>query len=75
MAARIIEILSLLNFLLLCLRRQKKKSINNIPTASVVQWSGFLATDPEIRIRFLPLPDFLRNIGSGTGFTHPREYN
>jgi hypothetical protein len=28
-------------------------------TASVVQWSEFLATDPEDRVRFLALPDFL----------------
>jgi hypothetical protein len=29
-------------------------------TVSHLQWSGFLATDPEIRIRFPALPDFLR---------------
>jgi hypothetical protein len=28
-------------------------------TASVVQWSEFLATDPEVRIRFQALPEFL----------------
>jgi hypothetical protein len=27
------------------------------------------------RVRFLALPDFLRSNGSGTGSTHPREYN
>jgi hypothetical protein len=37
--------------------------------------SEFLATDPEIRVRFPALPDFLRNSGSGTGSTQPREYN
>jgi hypothetical protein len=44
-------------------------------TASVVQWSEFLATDPEVRVRFPGLPDFLRSSGSGTGSTQPREYN
>jgi hypothetical protein len=29
-------------------------------TASVVEWSEFLATDPEARVRFQALPDFLR---------------
>jgi hypothetical protein len=37
--------------------------------------SEFLATDPEVRVRFPPLPDFLRSSGSGTGSTQPREYN
>jgi hypothetical protein len=40
-----------------------------------VQWPEFLATDPEFRVRFLALPDFLRSSGSGTGSTQPREYN
>jgi hypothetical protein len=44
-------------------------------TASVVLWSEFLATDPEVRVRFLALPDFLRSSGSGTGSTQSREYN
>jgi hypothetical protein len=35
--------------------------------------SGFLATDPEVRVRFPVLPDFLRSSGSGTGSTQPRE--
>jgi hypothetical protein len=38
-----------------------------LPTASVVKWSEFLATDPEVRVRFPVLPDFLRSSGSGTG--------
>jgi hypothetical protein len=42
---------------------------------SVVYWSGFLATDPEVRVRFPGLPDFLRSNGSGTGSAQPREYN
>jgi hypothetical protein len=32
----------------------------------VVFWSGFLATDPEARVRFPALSDFLRSSGSGT---------
>jgi hypothetical protein len=34
-----------------------------------------VATDPEVRVRFPTLPDFLRSSGSGTGSTRPREYN
>jgi hypothetical protein len=44
-------------------------------TASVVYWSEFLATDPEVRVRFPALPDFLRSSGSGTGSTQPHEFN
>jgi heme/copper-type cytochrome/quinol oxidase subunit 2 len=43
-------------------------------TASVVQWSEFLATDPEDRVRFLALPE-KESSGSGTGSTQRREYN
>jgi hypothetical protein len=46
-----------------------------IPTASVVWWSEFLATDAEARIRLPALQDFLRSSGSGTGSTKLREYN
>jgi hypothetical protein len=28
-----------------------------------------LATDPDVRVRFPALPDFLRSSGSGTGST------
>jgi hypothetical protein len=42
---------------------------------SFALWSEFLASDPEVRIRFPELPDFLRSSGSGTGSTLPREYN
>jgi hypothetical protein len=38
-------------------------------------WSEFVATDPEVLVRFPALPDFLRTRGSGTGSTQPREYN
>jgi hypothetical protein len=41
----------------------------------VVQWSGFLDTDPEVRVRFPALPDFLRSSGSGTGSARRRVYN
>jgi hypothetical protein len=41
-------------------------------TVSVVR---FLATDPEVRVRFLALPDFLSSSGSASGPTQPREYN
>jgi hypothetical protein len=41
----------------------------------VVEWSEFLATDPEVWVRFPALPDFLRSSGSGTGSTQPREDN
>jgi hypothetical protein len=47
----------------------------------MVYWSEFLATDPEARVRFPALPDFLwgkkgkKSSGSGTGSTQPREYN
>jgi hypothetical protein len=47
----------------------------SIVTTSVVKWSEFLATDPEARVRFPTLPDYLRSSGSGTGSTQPREYN
>jgi hypothetical protein len=43
-------------------------------TASVVQCSEFLTTDPGVRVRLPALPDFLRSSGSGTGSTQSREY-
>jgi hypothetical protein len=33
------------------------------------------ATDPEVRVRFPALSDFLRSSGSGKGSTQPGEYN
>jgi hypothetical protein len=45
------------------------------PTASVVQWSEFLATDAEVRGYIPSLPDFLRSSGSGMGSTQPRGYS
>jgi hypothetical protein len=41
-------------------------------TTSVVEWPEFLATDPEVQVRFPVLPNFLRSSGSGTGSTQPR---
>jgi hypothetical protein len=38
-------------------------------SASVVSWSEFMVTDPEVRVRFPALQDFLRSSGSGTGST------
>jgi hypothetical protein len=34
-----------------------------------------LAADPEARVRFSAIPDFLFYSGSGTGSIQPREYN
>jgi hypothetical protein len=39
----------------------------------VVYWSEFLTTDPEVRIRFPALPDFLRRSGCGIIFNQARE--
>jgi hypothetical protein len=44
-------------------------------TTSLVWLSEFLATDPEVRVRFPGLPDFLRSSESGTGSTQACEYN
>jgi hypothetical protein len=55
------------------LEKLVKCSVFIIMTTSVDKWSKFLATDLEVRVRFLALPDFLRS-GSGTGSTQPREY-
>jgi hypothetical protein len=55
-----------------------KKDINLIDvreTDSVVRWSDFLATDPDVRVRFPALSDFLRSSRSETGSTQPREYD
>jgi hypothetical protein len=38
-------------------------------TAFLVKWPGFLATDPEVRVRFPLLPDIQRSSGSGTGYS------
>jgi hypothetical protein len=43
-------------------------------TASVVQWSEFLATDPEVPGSIPDATKFLSS-GSGTGSSQPREDN
>jgi hypothetical protein len=48
---------------------------SNYGNASVVWWSEFLSTVPEVRVRFLELTDFLRSSGFGAGPTQPREHN
>jgi hypothetical protein len=46
-----------------------------------MKYSVEMGTDPEARVRFPALPDFLKkkkrktSSGSGTGYTQPREYN
>jgi hypothetical protein len=42
---------------------------------TVVTWSEFLTTDPDVRVLFPELPHFLRSSVSGTGSTQPRECN
>jgi hypothetical protein len=37
-------------------------------------WSEFLAIDPEVRVRFPALPEFLRSSEYETGTTQPRKY-
>jgi hypothetical protein len=41
----------------------------------VEEWSELMATNPEVRVRFPELKNFLRSTGSGMGSTQPREYN
>jgi hypothetical protein len=60
-------------------RRRQEQRTRSVMIAfpfvlSVVQWSEFLATDPEVWVRFPALPDSPRSIGSGTGCTQPRGY-
>jgi hypothetical protein len=51
-------------------RNEYQKQENNVSGESEL-----LTTNPEVRVRFPALPDFLRSTGSGTGATQPREYN
>jgi hypothetical protein len=44
-------------------------------TAPVVKWSEFLATDPEVRVWFPALSDFLSSSASGLGPLSTTEYN
>jgi hypothetical protein len=50
-------------------------SMTGLAAGYGVQGLEFLATYPEVRVRFPTLPDFLRSSGSGTGSTQPREYS
>jgi hypothetical protein len=52
-----------------------KMDFGEILTASVVWWLEFLATDPEVRVRFPTLPDFPSSSRSATESTQPREHN
>jgi hypothetical protein len=59
-------------------RRSENPATNRLCSFSPSLCSSgqeFQATDPEVRIRFPALPEFLRSSGSGTGSTEPREYN
>jgi hypothetical protein len=40
-----------------------------LETTYVVNWSEFLATDPEVWVRFPALPDFLRWLWNGGPFS------
>jgi hypothetical protein len=40
-----------------------------LATDTEVKWEELLAIDPEVRVRFPALPDFLRSSGSKTGST------
>jgi hypothetical protein len=60
----------LLYQLLIMVHDDDMMSVKQSVTASVVKCSKFLATDPDVRVRFQALPDFLRSSGSGTG-SHP----
>jgi hypothetical protein len=51
------------------------RQLSHLLTSSTVWWSEFVATDPEIRVRFQALPDYLRSSGFGTVSTQLCEYN
>jgi hypothetical protein len=53
-------------------------SLSYVRFCSQPLWSSgqeFLATDPEVRVRYPALLDFLKSSRSGTRSTQPREYN
>jgi hypothetical protein len=54
------------------INNNKDQTVKDILCGLLVE---FLATDPEIRVRFPVLPDLLRSSGYGTRSTEPREYN
>jgi hypothetical protein len=51
------------------------KYLLSFTTNSVVYWSEFLATGPDVPGFISALPDLLRKCKYGTGFTRPREDN
>jgi hypothetical protein len=61
--------------LLISTANYSTRYIYELGTTSVVSWSEFLPTDPEVRVRFPALPDFLISSESVMEFTQPREYN
>jgi hypothetical protein len=62
-------------YILLVRKPEGKRPLGRPRRRWVVKWSEFLATDPEVQVRFPALPEFLIISGSGTGYTQPREYN
>jgi hypothetical protein len=52
---------------------QKMASVDKLRPPLWFSGQEFMATDPEVRVRFLALPDVLRSSGSETGYTQPRE--
>jgi hypothetical protein len=54
---------------------RKRLHVKTHKLSIVQQWSEFLATDPEVQVRFPSLAHSLRSGGSGTGSTQRREYN
>jgi hypothetical protein len=50
-------------------------TLNSVQTKVTKFFNCDQCKDPEVRVRFPALPDFLRSNGSGTGSTQPREYN
>jgi hypothetical protein len=55
--------------------KQQTYDLRDTGGVSVVYWSEFLATDPEVQVRFPALPDFLVSSGSETASTQPLQYN
>jgi hypothetical protein len=49
--------------------------ISTLDAPPLVYWPEFLVSDPEVRVRFPALSDFLRSSGTGTGPIRPRECN
>jgi hypothetical protein len=56
-----------------CFIRIIKKKYGRLRPPLWASGQEFLATEPEVRVRFPALPGFLSS-GSGTGSTQPRKY-